>query len=752
MLVGIDSPTSMRAQERQLPFSITALRIALLGGAAIAVAWAFVDPSFRDAEGSLRAEFCIPIAIALAFAVEGFVVGSPFQASAGWFGVALVGAASALQLVEAGSALRYQHLAPAWALLNRQWLPWTGIVVVQGLLVVRGCIKRWASLAEWTRGLTRSQLTIAALLLALSSTTVSADVWRYLTEIPIAASIQAVNVLNVVLIAAAFPESGLEGLTRWVDEHLGRSSPDHSPEPGGIDRFAIGVAIWTVALAALLSVLSYERHPHVPDEVSYLYQARYFAKGLLDLPVPPVRQAFNVDLMTYEATRWYSPFPPGWPAMLAVGVLIGLPWLVNPVLAGVNVLLCYVLLRELFDRRSSRLGIVLLATSPWMLFMAMSFMPHTVMLTWALAAAVAVAKALRTRRAWFGLLGGAAVGATSIVRPLDGVVLGILLGLWLIGARGLRLRLPSLGAFAVGALLVGSLVLPYNEFLTGHPTRFPVMAYFDMYYGPKSNALGFGPERGVGWPLDAFPGHSPLESLINANLNVFTLNTDLFGWSTGSLLLIVLCIVAGARRRTDRLAIAVIAATVGLHAFYWYNGGPDFGPRYWSLILVPCVMLSISGFEVVERTLAGQSGRAWVALLSLSAIALAIHVPWRAIDKYHHFRGMRPDVRQLAASVPFGRSLVLVSGCRHPDYASAATYNPLNLDAAAPIYAWNHDRNSRLSLLAHYRDRPVWILDGPSITHRGYEVRAGPLPALSAINATDLQSIPTCASPPAAQH
>jgi hypothetical protein len=381
------------------------------------------------------------------------------------------------------------------------------------------------------------------------------------------------------------------------------------------------------------------------------------------------------------------------------------------------------------------------------LFMAMSFMPHTVMLTCALAAAAAVARARRTKSVLLGLIGGGAVGATSIVRPLDGLVRGTVLGLWLIGARGLRLRLPSLASFAVGALLVGALVFPYNKFLTGHPTQFPIMAYNDKYYGPNSNAFGFGPERGMGWALDPYPGHTPLESLINTNLNVSTLNTDLFGWSTGSLLFIVLCIVAGARRRTDRLALAVIAATVGLHAFYWYSGGPDFGPRYWSLILIPCVMLTISGFDLVERSLADHGARAWVAIFSLCAIALAVHVPWRAIDKYHHFRGMRPDVRQLAASVPFGRSLVLVRGCRHPDYASAATYNPLDLTAAVPIYAWDHDRDSREEVLRLYRDRPVWVLDGPTVTHRGYQVRSGPLSALDAMNGTDLKNTPSCGSP-----
>jgi hypothetical protein len=253
------------------------------------------------------------------------------------------------------------------------------------------------------------------------------------------------------------------------------------------------------------------------------------------------------------------------------------------------------------------------------------------------------------------------------------------------------------------------------------------MAYNDKYYGANSNAFGFGPDRGMGWGLDAFPGHTPLESVINTNLNVFTLNTDLFGWSTGSLVLIALFVAAGRWRRIDRLMIAVILATIGLHAFYWYSGGPDFGPRYWSLTLIPCVLLTLSGLGTLERSLVEERGRALFAVLSLCALALIVYVPWRAMDKYYHFRGMRPDVRELARAVPFGRSLVLVRGCRHPDYASAAAYNPLDLSAAAPIYAWDVDPTIRAKTLAAYADRPVWIVDGPTLTHTGFKVRAGPL-------------------------
>ena len=107
------------------------------------------------------------------------------------------------------------------------------------------------------------------------------------------------------------------------------------------------------------------------------------------------------------------------------------------------------------------------------------------------------------------------------------MVLGVLLGLWLLLARDLPRRLPSIATFGIGALAVGSLVLPYNSYITGRPTLFPIMAYTDKYYGPNSNAFGFGPERGLGRGLDAFPAYSPLESVINTDLNVFTLNTDL---------------------------------------------------------------------------------------------------------------------------------------------------------------------------------------------------------------------------------
>jgi hypothetical protein len=54
-------------------------------------------------------------------------------------------------------------------------------------------------------------------------------------------------------------------------------------------------------------------------------------------------------------------------------------------------------------------------------------------------------------------------------------------------------------------------------------------------------------------------------------------------------------------------------------------------------------------------------------------------------------------------------------------------YNPLDWHADAPVYAWYRDPEAVGQAVAAYPDRPVWLIDGPTVTGRGFEVAAGPL-------------------------
>jgi 4-amino-4-deoxy-L-arabinose transferase-like glycosyltransferase len=460
------------------------------------------------------------------------------------------------------------------------------------------------------------------------------------------------------------------------------------------------------------------------------------ADGKLSMPAPPVPEAFSVYLMEYDGPRWYPAPPVGWPAALALGTLAGVPWLVNPLLGGANLILAYLILVELYDRRTARLAVFLLAFSPWFIFMAMNYMTHTFTLTCALMAVLGIIHARRTGRLRWALAAGLALGVCSLIRPLEGLIMAGLLGLWSLGIGGSRLSWSSLTGLVFSTGVIAAIVFPYNQLLTGSWKVFPINKYTDEVFGVNSNAYGFGPDRGMGWPIDPFPGHSPLDATINSDLNTFQLNVELFGWSTGSLWPVLLWLFVFRFKKADFLMAAVIGVIFVAFFFYYFSGGPDFGARYWYLMIIPLVALSARGLEEITarwsfnpavESLAG--ARVWLAVISLCLMALVNFLPWRALDKYFHYLGMRPDLQRIAQETPFGRSLVLVQGSENPDYASAAVYNPLDFTSPVPIYAWDKTPNIRTALLRSFADRPVWIVEGPTLTGKGFQTTAGPMTA-----------------------
>ena len=485
---------------------------------------------------------------------------------------------------------------------------------------------------------------------------------------------------------------------------------------------------------AFLNFFPYEQHPHLQDEVVYLYHAGFLAQGNLTLPAPLVPEAFPIYLMHFKGDQWFPSTPPGWPAMLAVGKIFGVPWLINPFLAGINIILSYLFLREVYPSHIARISICLLSFSPWNLFMAMNFLPHTFTLTCTLAAFIAVAWLRKTQKIVWGIVGGGAVGLVSLVRPLDGLIVAVAIGLWVIGVGGRRLNVSAIATIVLGTIVIGGNVLPYNKTLTGDPFYFPIMAYTDQHFAPKANAYGFGPERGMGWPIDPNPGHGPVDGLINANLNTFSINIELLGWSTGSLALVGIFLVLGKFRQIDYFLLAMIGTVFVAYFFYYFSGGPDFGARYWFLMVIPLVALTARGIGELSERIAGgaaKSGvlkvRVMMAVIFLLALSLINFIPWRAIDKYHHYLNMRGDIPHLAQKHDFGKSLVLIRGNQFPDYASAAAYNPLNIkDSNSPVYAWYRNEEIANQTINAYPNRPLWVIEGPTVTGQGYRVAQSP--------------------------
>ena len=623
-----------------------------------------------------------------------------------WIVVLLVAQAAILSLWEAGPRVGYHHLRLVG---SREAVVAWGVVALWSALVAYGLLRRRAALAASARRLATNRgyaLLIALFLLAAAK--LSRPLERSVVEFAVALALEIVALGNLWLCASATSSGTLAWLEQRFERLFGPDRGD-APEPGGPDRFAWLLALASVFVAALLNVFVYERSPHVPDEVVYLFHARYLAAGELFLAPPPVPAGFDVDLMLLDQGRWYSPVPPGWPLVLALGAWCGAPWLVNPLLGGATLLAAYALLRELTSQRVARIALVLLAVSPWFVFLNMSFMTHPLTLLAATCAALGVARARRTGSIGACALAGVAIGVAALVRPFDGLLLALLLGLWSIGLGGARLRWPAIAALVLSTAASGLAALPYNRALTGEPLRFPIQRYVDVVYGPGKNDMGFGPEKGLGWGgLDPWPGHSLGEGIVTAQFNLFSVNAELFGWICGSLVLVWIWLVCARWSATDRAMACAIAVVTGSSLLYWFNGGPDFGARYWHLTILPLVWASVRGLRELERR-AAEPARVRAGVVVLVTLTLFAWIPWRALDKYRGYRGMQGAAHEALADAELGRELVLVAGPRHPDYAEFAWLNPTRWDADEPVFAWARDAQTTLELFAAFADRPLRV-------------------------------------------
>lgn len=294
---------------------------------------------------------------------------------------------------------------------------------------------------------------------------------------------------------------------------------------------------------------------------------------------------------------------------------------------------------------------------------------------------------------------------------------------------------------------MAALFLAYNKALTGDAFHAPVNKFFDTTTYPGSNRLGFGADIGnwaASWRnMDALEGHGPIDVLMNSNQNLYMINFELYGWACGSLLLVWLLFVWRKWRREAVMWGLLLGLFLVLN-LYWFGGGPDFGARYWYLMILPCVVLTLRGAqELAARPQEHPAGvadgepqaasRAWAFVALATLIGVVNLAPWRAVDKYPSYRGITTDIRRLARENNFGSALVFVRGPEWPDYHSAFALNPPRLDAPGgaeadtPIFARDLGRPANDKLRASFPNRPVWIISTPAAGKRGTWTLIGPL-------------------------
>lgn len=650
----------------------------------------------------------------------------------------LAGQAAALSLADAPPWAAYLHYRD-WATFDPRHLPW-GVWLLSfqaaacGVLAWRDRVSLWRDarrLAPWWF----LALTLGTLLFSAAIPMRSAGLFA--RELALSAAVTVVALANLVLAARALPAGALERTGTWLAH---RFTAQTTGTPSDWDRrLPWAAAAFVLLVSGGIATFVFERIPHIDDEIAYYFQAKYMATGVLWLPTPPAPNAFGVAHLVANGSKWFGKFFFGWPAVLAVGVALGIPWLVSPLLGAASIVMTHRLVRRQTDWLTAHAVVALMCVSPWFLFMSGSFMAHPASLFWMLLAMVSIDCQAEARGRHWAALAGLSLGMVFLTRPLDAALVGPVIGLWAAGIGGRRLPLFALATVGIVAAIVAGQYFVYNTALTGHPLQAPHTLWSDTLFGPGTDVLGFGPHIGVPiWPsMDPLPGHGLPDVVINANKNMASLGTDLFGWAGGSLVLLVLAWAWKAMGRRDLVFAALPVAIIVGHCFYFFPGGPDIGPRYWYLALPSFALLTVRGAQYVagrvdapRQRLALMRVVGWMAIGSLGALLLV--VPLRATTKYYRYRGIGRDVPGLAATHGITNALVFVRPWEPQDYQAAFIFNTPRVTETGNVYVRDVGDAETSAIVRHFPTRPVWLL-GRRSHDAPLEVLAGPLAPGSAL-------------------
>ena len=388
-------------------------------------------------------------------------------------------------------------------------------------------------------------------------------------------------------------------------------------------RIALLAGVSALAVSSAFSLIVLDGGPYLVDGMVQLVQARLFSAGELVLPADWPVEHWHFQYMAPASQGWASQYPPGYSAVLGVGLFIGLPWLVGPIIHGLTAWLGVRLAERLFPDDG---GVVLVAAgfltlSPFTTVLAGSYMNHGLAALLGLVAVWAGLRAAEGNAFAWGLAAGAGVGLLATVRPLTAVLFVLIAGTaWFIfrdreRSRGGRWRFPV--AAAVAAAPPTLMLLWYNRTLFGGPFTFGYSA-------------AQGPGHGLGFHVDPWGATYGLrQALAYTATELQALGPEMAGLAVPLVAIVGLALVFTSdvgRRQTVLVVWALAPVVAGF--FYWHHD-LSMGPRLFADAAPAWALLSAWSLVRGARWLLGARRGAYarfgqsLALVTLAAAMVA---------------------------------------------------------------------------------------------------------------------------------
>ena len=481
----------------------------------------------------------------------------------------------------------------------------------------------------------------------------------------------------------------------------------------------LATALIRVALLAAYPVPFPEEH----DEFSYLLAGDTFAHGRLTNPPHPMWIYFDTFHVNQHPT-YMSKYPPGQGAFLALGEVLGNPWI------GVVIsvaLMCGAILWMLqgwLPPEWAFLGGVLAVLrlgifSYWM----NSYWGGAVAAIGGALVVGALPRIMRFHRARDAVLMALGAGILANSRPFEGLILcipvAIALVMWLCGRRrptwretAARIILPAFAVLAATAVFIGY----YNWRGTGHPLLFPYvlnsrtyMSQPDLvwenagvplhYLNPQFNTFYNRWSR-----VTAFEGRAnSLPRALRVLCSDARSFADFFLWAELSVPLLALPWIV-TDRRVRFLVLQFIFCFAAFLLSVWFQ------PHYAGPVAATTFAVVVQGMRHLRRwRFRGQPvGIGLSRAVVLCAVVLApFHTS--SSDLQHAIGNRAKIVAQLDA-MP-GDHLVIVRYTTWHNTLQEWVYNRADIDDAKIVWAREIPGVSMQPLLDYFRGRDVWLVE-----------------------------------------
>lgn len=359
-------------------------------------------------------------------------------------------------------------------------------------------------------------------------------------------------------------------------------------------HFLVGLFITAFLLNSLVAYFVFDAAPTLMDDLSYVTQGKIFASGKLFAPAPiSAGQFCSLSDITTADGKWYSRFSPGFPLILALGMMFKIPlWLINPFFGALSLLLVYFLGKELYDKKIAVCACLLGLFSPLFLLYS-NLMPQTTLLFFSLLFIIFFVKMLKSDWWVYPLLAGLSLGVSFIIKQYSALFMSLpsfaYLSYLLVKRNNYLFKKSCL--LGVGFMIFLLFFLWYNRALTGNafvlPFNMPFSADFgnlNSYDYPGFHKIPAIADPGFMYGLGSDGMFSLKEGLLNVNNNFVLLNLLLFGWPLSLIFFFVYCIFMK-KNKWDILLMALFFSIVIGYLFYWWCD-----VRYWH-ITIPALLL-----------------------------------------------------------------------------------------------------------------------------------------------------------------